>query len=208
MAARCSPAVAPRAASACALDRTRNPSSLTATPAALAGVPDRNTIAPVINPTHAASTAAPAAECIRATFPRVARVRARSEFTRVFDNSRRFAHPLLSLHWLQDAQPARLGLAVSRKVDPHAVGRNRIKRVLRDSFRRMRMQLPAGAYVVVARPAAAQVENAALRDAFLSVLQRAGALPVSVAPGTLPAIAAPATSVTSLESQMPRPRAG
>ena len=31
--------------------------------------------------------------------------------------------------------PARLGLAVSRKVDPRAVGRNRIKRVLRDATR-------------------------------------------------------------------------
>ncbi|PSD31919.1 hypothetical protein C7E12_01740, partial [Stenotrophomonas maltophilia] len=33
---------------------------------------------------------------------------------------------------------ARLGLAVSRKVDPNAVGRNRIKRVLRDILRQTR----------------------------------------------------------------------
>lgn len=166
-------------------------------------------IATVIDPAYAGATTAPDFEGMRATFPRNACVRARSEFTRVFDNSRRFAHPLLSLHWLQDAQPARLGLAVSRKVDPHAVGRNRIKRVLRDSFRRTRMQLPTGAYVVVARPAAAHVENAALRVAFFSVLQRAGALPVPVAPGTMPAVAvAAATALTSHDSPMPRPRAG
>ena len=110
---------------------------------------------------------------------------------------------------MQDALPARLGLAVSRKVDPHAVGRNRIKRVLRDSFRRTRQQLPSGAYVVVARPAAAHVDGAALRAAFFSVLQRAGALPVCVVPVTMPAVAAAAeTTVTSLASPMPRPRAG
>ncbi len=166
-------------------------------------------IATVIIPAQADATAAPDFAGNRATFPRLARVRARSEFTRVFDNNRRFSHPLLSLHWLQDAQPARLGLAVSRKVDPHAVGRNQIKRVLRDSFRRLRLQLPAGAYVVVARPAAAHVENAALRAAFFSVLQRAGALPVAVAPGTMPAVAvAAANAVSSLASSMPRPRAG
>ncbi len=149
----------------------------------------------VIDARHAGSPVAPGPVHGHATLPRLARVRARSEFTRVFDNSRRLAHPLLSLHWMHDALPARLGLAVSRKVDPHAVGRNRIKRVLRDSFRRTRMHLPTGAYVVVARPAAAHVENDALRAAFFSLLQRAGALPVSITPGTMPAVAvAPATA--------------
>jgi ribonuclease P protein component len=164
-------------------------------------------IATVTDAAHAGSVTMSEPAARHATLPRIARVRAQSEFTRVFDNSRRLAHPLLSLHWMHDAQPARLGLAVSRKVDPHAVGRNRIKRVLRDSFRRTRLQLPAGAYVLVARPAAAHVENAALRAAFFSVLQRAGALPLSVAPGTMPAVTA-ATAVTSLASPMPRPRAG
>ena len=94
----------------------------------------------------------------RPPFPRSARVRARSEFTEVFDRGRRVAHPLLSLHWLSDARAARLGLAVSRKVDPHAVGRNRIKRILRDDFRHRRAELARGAYVVVARPAAPQAD--------------------------------------------------
>src|SRR3546814_18314874 len=73
--------------------------------------------------------------------------------------------------------PARLGLAVSRKVDPHAVGRNRIKRVLRDAFRLLRPQLVDGDYVVVARKAAADSENKILREGFMSLLQRAGTLP-------------------------------
>lgn len=126
----------------------------------------------------------------RATFPRSARVRARSEFTRVFDGGRRVAHPLLSLHWLDDAQPARLGLAVSRKVDPRAVGRNRIKRILRDVFRHRRVDLASGAYVVVARPAARTTDAATLRAALLGVLQRTGALPPTARTGTLALAAA------------------
>ena len=121
-----------------------------------------------------------------AAFPRSARVRARCEFTEVFETGRRFAHPLLALHWLRDERAARLGLAVSRKVDPHAVGRNRLKRVLRDEFRHLRPVLARGAYVVVARPAAAAAEARLLRDTLHALLQRSGALPVSGAPGTMP----------------------
>jgi ribonuclease P protein component len=124
-------------------------------------------------PSDTASLRAPA----RGTFPRAARVRASAEFTRVFEGGRRTAGPALALHWMRDAEPARLGLAVSRKVDPHAVGRNRIKRALREQFRQLRDGLPAGAYVLVARPAAATLAPAELRAAFIALLHRAGALP-------------------------------
>ena len=121
-----------------------------------------------------------------ARFPRTARVRTRVEYSRVFDGGRRTSHPLLSLHWCADSQPPRLGLAVSRKVDPNAVGRNRIKRALREGFRHLRSRLPGGAYVVVARAGAAQADGAALRDAFERLLQRAGALPPQPPAGTMP----------------------
>ena len=99
---------------------------------------------------------------------------------------------------MHDAQPARLGLAVSRKVDPRAVGRNRIKRILRDVFRHRRIDLASGAYVVVARPAARQTDANTLRAAFLGVLQRTGALPPDAGPGTLSvAAAAPANPFPS-----------
>lgn len=92
----------------------------------------------------------------------------------------------MSLHWLRDGHPPRLGLAVSRKVDPDAVGRNRIKRSLREQFRVLRADLADGAYVLVARPAAATLANGELRAAFISLLQRAGALPLRDATGTMP----------------------
>ncbi len=127
-----------------------------------------------------------------ARFPRSARVRARSDFDRIFQHGRRVALPVLALHWQPSDVPARLGLAVSRKVDPHAVGRNRIKRVLRNAFRHLRGQLAAGDYVVVARPPAGRISGPELIAAFHSLLQRSGglptaALPLSPAPGTMPA---------------------
>lgn len=120
------------------------------------------------------------------TFPRASRVRASAEYGRVFEGGRRTASPALSLHWLQDGQPPRLGLAVSRKVDPHAVGRNRIKRSLREQFRQLRDALPAGAYVLVARAPAVKLPNSELRAVFVALLERAGALPPRDATGTMP----------------------
>ena len=119
-------------------------------------------------------------------FPRHARVRAKREYTQVFDSGKRIAEPLMALHWLRDAGGARMGLAVSRKVDPHAVGRNRVKRVLRDAFRHVRPRLQHGAYVIVARPAARQADNATLRNCFERLLKRAGALPQMPVAGTMP----------------------
>ena len=131
-------------------------------------------------------------------FPRAARVRAKAEFGRVFDAGKRTADPLMALHWLADDAAPRLGLAVSRKVDPRAVGRNRIKRVLRDDFRRRRALLQPGAYVLVVRGAAAKADGAALRQAFERLLRRAGALPVPATVGTMrPACQPPTASPSS-----------
>jgi len=119
------------------------------------------------------------------SFPPAARVRTPAEYGRAFEAGRRTSHPAMSLHWLRDEQPARLGLAVSRKVDPDAVGRNRIKRQLREQFRHLRARLAPGAYVVVARPPAAAMPNPELRATFIALLQRAGALPPSDPAGTM-----------------------
>jgi ribonuclease P protein component len=52
---------------------------------------------------------------------------------------------------------ARLGLAISKRVSKRAVERNRIKRLLRESFRRVRDQLPAIDLMVMAREQASGV---------------------------------------------------
>ncbi|MEN1928692.1 ribonuclease P protein component [Luteimonas sp. MJ250] len=129
--------------------------------------------------------------------PRQARVRVRAEFNRVFGDGRRTGTPILALHLLHDGQPARLGLAVSRKVDRRAVGRNRIKRALREEFRALRARLPDAAFVIVARPAAAGATRTVLREAFHDALRRAGALPAPESGGTMPAAPLPIPAATS-----------
>ncbi|MFT3755529.1 MAG: ribonuclease P protein component [Pseudoxanthomonas sp.] len=123
-----------------------------------------------------------------ACFPPAARVRAKADYGRVFDQAKRTSHPLLALHWRRAETPARLGLAVSRKVDKRAVVRNRIKRSLREVFRHLRPQLVGGDYVIVARSAAAVAANAQLAEAFVQVLRRAGALPPPAGGGTMPPV--------------------
>ncbi len=122
----------------------------------------------------------------RKRFPRSARVRTRAEYTTVFNGARRVSDPLMTLHWLPADRPARLGLAVSRKVDPNAVGRNRIKRVLRDILRQTRTEIQPGDFVVVARSAARSASNDEIRQAFLRLLRRLRALPTPAVDGTMP----------------------
>lgn len=135
----------------------------------------------------------PIADCT-ARYPRSARIRARPEFDAVFAKGHRAATPMLALHYLPDDRAARIGFAVSRKVDRRAVIRNRIKRVLRDHFRRHRFALAAGAYVVVARPPAARASGPELIAAFEHACRQAlrrVALPPSPANGTMPPASPP-----------------
>ncbi len=79
--------------------------------------------------------------------------------------------------------------------------RNRIKRRLREVFRRL--PLCAGDCVVVARAGAATASQAVLEASLLRLLQRLGALPASPVPGTMPhpapAPGAPDTDVGPVE---------
>ena len=81
----------------------------------------------------------------------------------------------MAIHFIaSESGKPRLGLAVSRKVDATAVGRNRIKRVLRNTFR-LYADLPAKDYVVVARHAAASADNAQIKQDFEKLLAQANA---------------------------------
>lgn len=57
-------------------------------------------------------------------------------------------------------------MAISKKCARRNVDRNRIKRVIRESFRRHRARLPGNDYVVLCRPAACALSNAALFEAL------------------------------------------
>lgn len=61
-----------------------------------------------------------------------------------------------------DRGEARLGLAIAKKQVRRAVDRNRIKRIVRESFRHHQQQLASVDYVVMARRDTAAASNAEL----------------------------------------------
>jgi ribonuclease P protein component len=82
-----------------------------------------------------------------------------------------------SAHFVVVVAPARgegpkLGLAVSRRVG-NAVARNRVKRRIREWFRRARRELPAGTdWVVIARGGAAGLDSRALHAELAALATR------------------------------------
>jgi ribonuclease P protein component len=67
---------------------------------------------------------------------------------------------------------ARLGLAISKRSAPRAVDRNRIKRLIRESFRAHKAALPSVDLVVMCRRAAISANNAALAVSIKALLLR------------------------------------
>lgn len=121
-------------------------------------------------------------------FPPSARLRVSAEFQAVFKAGRRLSSPQLRLfaHVRAEAKVPRLGVAVSKKVDKRAVGRNRIKRLARETFRRERHQLPPGDYVLIAQPGASALSSDELRAQWLLLLERARSLKPTPPAGTMP----------------------
>jgi ribonuclease P protein component len=71
------------------------------------------------------------------------------------------------LQWTgNDSAGARLGMAVSARAAGNAVNRNRLRRLIRESFRMHREKLPAVDLLVTARAAAAKATN---REVFASL---------------------------------------
>ena len=90
------------------------------------------------------------------------RLRRRADFLRCYERGRRRHGPLATLYWVErgeEARGPRLGITVSRKVGG-AVVRNRIKRRIREIYRRwsQRRQLPPYDIVVHVKPRARQAE--------------------------------------------------
>ena len=100
----------------------------------------------------------------RLTFPAARRLRRKWEFDQLYARGQRLGNN----HFGMTIQPnelgqARLGLAVASKPFGGSVPRNRIRRLIRESFRLRQHDLPDVDFVVSARPRAKECSAAELR---------------------------------------------
>ena len=94
------------------------------------------------------------------TFPREVRLLNAKQYSYVFADARRFGNQSFTLLVrLNDKSHPRLGLAIAKKSVKRAVDRNRIKRLLRESFRNKQHQLPPIDIIAMCRPVAVQLNN-------------------------------------------------
>ena len=104
-----------------------------------------------------------------AVFPRPNRLTQAADFDRVFKQAKRSSDRFFTvLYRRNDLGYPRLGLAIAKKRVRLAVGRNRLKRIIRDSFRHAKNQLLGVDIVIMARD---QAESAANRALFASLEQ-------------------------------------
>jgi len=91
-----------------------------------------------------------------AGLPRESRLRRAGDFAALRHTSGRFGGRCFSVRYrLNDLGHPRLGLAISKRVSKRAVERNRIKRLVRESFRQVKLELPPIDLMVMAREQAA-----------------------------------------------------
>ena len=102
-----------------------------------------------------------------AAFPRPNRLNTSADFARVFKRAQRSNDRYFTvLYRRNNLGYPRLGLAIAKKRVRRAVARNRLKRIIRDSFRHAKNQLLGVDIVIMARD---QSEPAGNRDLFVSL---------------------------------------
>jgi ribonuclease P protein component len=98
-------------------------------------------------------------------FTRAQRLTAGPQFSRVFSGAERSSDRFFTvLAKSNEVSSARLGLAISRRVAARAVDRNRLRRIVRESFRHL--SLVSLDYVVMAKKEAVGAENPVLRSSL------------------------------------------
>jgi len=104
-------------------------------------------------------------------FPKTARLRKRASFIQMNKVAARVATENFVFLWARNGLPmSRLGITVTKKV-ASAVGRNRVKRRLREAFRRAGGSLPAGVdLVAVAKAGAPLLDSQSVNQQFQQAL--------------------------------------
>jgi ribonuclease P protein component len=105
--------------------------------------------------------------------PRTRRLRRAAEFERLYAQGRRLAADgFTAVIQPNGAGMPRLGLSVAARILRLAVQRNRIRRIIRESFRQHQQGLPALDIVVGLRSNPRDVDNAQLRRSLEKLWQK------------------------------------
>jgi ribonuclease P protein component len=109
----------------------------------------------------------------RLTLPARLRLRRKCDFDAARARGWRIGDPFFSVTVRPNAAEApRLGLAVAVRVAGGAVARNRIRRLVRESFRLNQRTIPPVDLVVSARPGAASATGSALRESLAALWKK------------------------------------
>ena len=109
----------------------------------------------------------------RLTFPAYKRLRRKSEFDAAYARGRRFGNGFFAVTVSSnDKHGARLGMAVAVRTAGNAVERNRIRRIVRESFRLHQHALPSVDLVVSARPKARGAPGAELHASLATLWKK------------------------------------
>ena len=111
----------------------------------------------------------------RLTLPARLRLRHKRDFDAAYARGRRLGDGFFTVTvTANESGVPRLGLAVAVRAAGGAVARNRIRRIIRESFRLHQRDIPAVDVVVSARPQARAVASEVLRASLAALWQRVG----------------------------------
>jgi ribonuclease P protein component len=111
----------------------------------------------------------------RLALPARLRLRHKGDFDAAYARGRRMGDGFFAVTVMRtDVGAPRLGLAVAVKIAGGAVARNRLRRIIRESFRLHQRQLPAADLVVSARPLARTAAASALRESLAALWKKVG----------------------------------
>ncbi len=113
----------------------------------------------------------------RESLPRRERLTSPREYREVFDRGRRTVGQAFICYVARnEGQGRKFGMTVSRKIGG-AVVRNRVKRCIREAYRKSRARLEDDLrMVIVAKPAAAGMSGAECQEALTRLFRQGGAL--------------------------------